>query len=167
VRRGQFIQDHLFCSPLPPPPPDVPALPPATTSGSQRQRLEAHVSAPVCAACHKSMDPYGFVLEQYDAIGALRTHDGDVLIDTSATLPNGKHVANVEELQALMATDARTANCFVQQLATYALGRKLDGNDRASLTALQKDFSSSGQDVGRAIRQVAMSRAFRMRHGGK
>ncbi len=165
VRRGQFIQDHLFCSPLPPPPADVPTLPPPSATGSQRQRLEAHVTAAVCASCHNAMDPYGFVLEQFDAVGALRTLDGTVPIDTSAKLPDGTQVANVQELQAVMAADPRIPNCLAQQLATYALGRTLESGN-ASLVALQAGFLKSGQHVDQAIRQVVMSPAFRTRHGG-
>ena len=165
VRRGQFIQDHLFCSPLPPPPADVPTLPPPSATGSQRQRLEAHVTAAVCAGCHNAMDPYGFVLEQFDAVGALRTLDGSVPIDTSAKLPDGTQVANVQELQTVMAADPRIANCLAQQLATYALGRTLDSGN-AGLVALQDGFLKSGQHVDQAIRQVVLSPAFRTRHGG-
>ncbi len=165
VHRGQFIQEHLFCTPVPPPPANIPALPAATTTGSQRQRLEAHVSSPVCAACHNAMDPYGFVLEQFDAVGSLRTLDGDVPIDTSAKLPDGTHVANVQDLQAVMAADPRIPNCFAQQIATYALGRTLAADD-ASLLALQSGFAKSGQHVDQAIRQVVLSAAFRTRHGG-
>ena len=165
VHRGQFIQEHLFCSPVPPPPANIPTLPPTTATGSQRQRLEAHVSSPVCAACHHAMDPYGFVLEQFDAIGSIRTQDGDIPIDTSSKLPDGTQVANVQELQAVMAADPRIANCFAQQIATYALGRTLDSKD-ASLLALQSGFVKAGEHVDQAIRQVVMSPAFRTRHGG-
>lgn len=165
VHRGQFIQEHLFCATVPPPPANIPTLPPTTATGSQRQRLEAHVSSPVCASCHKAMDPYGFVLEQFDAIGALRTLDGQVPIDTSAKLPDGTPVANVQELQAVMAADPRIANCFARQIATYALGRTL-ATDDPSLLALQTDFSKAGQHVDQALRQVVMSPAFRTRHGG-
>jgi hypothetical protein len=166
VRRGQYIQGNLLCSPLPPPPADVPALPPPSASGSQRQRLEAHMISPVCRGCHGSMDPFGFVLEQFDAIGALRTLDGNVPIGTSATLPDGKQVANVQELQSYMASDPRIPNCFVQQVATYALGRALGPTDSATLGKLQQDFSSSGQHVDQVIRQIVTSPAFRQRHGG-
>ncbi len=165
VHRGQFIQEHLFCAPVPPPPANIPTLPPSTATGSQRQRLEVHVSSPVCAACHNAMDPYGFVLEQFDAIGATRTLDGEVPIDTSAKLPDGTQVANVQELQAVMAADPRIANCFARQIATYALGRSLDTDD-ASLLALQGAFVKSGQHVDQAMRQIVMSAAFRTRHGG-
>ena len=166
VRRGQYVQANLFCSPLPPPPADVPALPPASTAGSQRQRLEAHVTSSVCGACHNAMDPFGFVLEQFDAIGALRTMDGNVPIDTSATLPDGKQVANVQELQSYMASDPRIPNCFVQQATTYALGRDLGPADSATLGTLQQDFASSGQHVDQLVRQIVTSAAFRQRHGG-
>lgn len=166
VRRGQYIQAELLCSPLPPPPANVPTLPPAASTGSQRQRLEVHVTAPVCQGCHDAMDPYGFVLEQFDATGALRTLDGTVPIDTSATLPNGEQVANVQELQSTMATDPRIPDCFVQQVATYALGRALGPADSAALGTLQHEFSRSGQHVDQVIRRVVLSPTFRRRHGG-
>jgi hypothetical protein len=88
-----------------------------------------------------------------------------VPIDTSAKLPDGTQVANVQELQAVMAGDPRIPNCFAQQIATYALGRTLDAQD-ASLLALQSGFAKSGQHVDQAIRQIVMSPAFRTRHGG-
>jgi hypothetical protein len=166
VRRGQFVQEQLFCANVPPPPPNVPGLPPANASGSQRQRLEAHVTSAVCAGCHDAMDPYGFVLEQFDAIGALRAFDGTVPIDPSATLPDGTHVSDVQDLQKHMATDAQVPNCFVEKMATYALGRSLDSNDSVGLGALQDAFVKSGQHVDQAIRQIAVSPMFRTRHGG-
>jgi hypothetical protein len=168
VRRGQYIQANLLCSPLPPPPTDVPPLPPATATGnqSQRQRLEAHRASAVCQGCHGIMDPLGFVLEAFDAIGATRTLDGTVPIDTSSTLPDGTQVANVQDLETHLASDARIPNCFVQQIATYALGRALGATDMLALGQLQQDFATSGQHVDQLVRQVVTSPSFRQRHGG-
>ena len=93
VQRGKWILENLLGTPPPPPPPDIPELKPHAEDGkalTMRQQLEQHRSNPTCASCHSRMDPIGFALENYDAIGKWRDKDGDSEIDTSGKLPDGK-----------------------------------------------------------------------------
>src|SRR6188768_1780025 len=90
VIRGKFILDNLLGSPPPPPPPDVPSLDEASLAMKKmtlRQQLEKHREDPTCNSCHAKMDPLGFALENYDAIGRWRTQDGESPVDTSGVLP--------------------------------------------------------------------------------
>ncbi len=168
VHRGQYVLAQLLCSPPPPAPPNVPALAAgATVTGSQRQRLEAHIANPACASCHTLMDPYGFVLEQFDAIGALRSQDNNISINTSATLPSGQTVADVSALQQVLQNDPRVPQCFVSQLYTYAMGRTPTASDAATVTPLQQTFAQSGQHVDQLLHQIVFSSAFRTRRGGQ
>ena len=92
VLRGKWILDNILNTPPPPPPPDVPNLNVAGVGGevSLRQQMEKHRENPACASCHGRMDPLGFGLENYDAIGAWRSQDGKVAIDASGELPDGR-----------------------------------------------------------------------------
>ena len=94
VLRGKWILDNLLNAPPPEPPPDVPNLDEAKigTAASLRQQLEEHRTNPICASCHQRMDPLGFGLENFDAVGAWRTMDGKFPIDASGTLPDGRDV---------------------------------------------------------------------------
>jgi hypothetical protein len=124
VQRGKWVLSQLLCQAPPPPPPGVEGLPaPTQVMGSVRQRLEAHVSKPVCASCHKSMDPIGFGLEGFDGIGASRTHDLGYAIDARGSLPDGRAFDGPVELSSLVANDPALTTCIAQHLFTYALGR--------------------------------------------
>jgi hypothetical protein len=118
VLRGKWILENLLDSPPPPPPPNVPKLDETSlgATATVRQRLEQHRASPACSGCHSRMDPLGFNLENYDAIGRWRTNDGDLPIDAGDG-PNAlrKH---------LLADQDRFARCLASKLATYALGRK-------------------------------------------
>ena len=92
VLRGKWILENILNAPPPPPPADVPSLSEDSIGSvaSLRQQLEEHRSNAVCASCHARMDPLGFGLENYDAVGAWRTHDGKFPIDSSGSLPDGR-----------------------------------------------------------------------------
>src|SRR5262249_26989412 len=100
VLRGKWILENLLNAPPPPPPPDVPNLDEAVVgkTASLREQLEKHRANPTCASCHARMDPLGFALEHFDAIGRWRAKDGDFPIDTSGTLPDGRSFKGYEEL---------------------------------------------------------------------
>ena len=89
VVRGKFILDNLLGAPPPPPPPNVPALEDTQLNGTLRQRMEQHRTNVVCAACHKVIDPMGFPLENFDAVGAWRTEDAGAPVDAAGELPDG------------------------------------------------------------------------------
>jgi len=118
VIRGKWILENLLDSPPPPPPPNVPKLDETAlgATATVRQRLEQHRANPACKGCHSRMDPLGFSLENYDAIGRWRTHDGDLPIDAG----DGPDALK----QSLLKDQDRFARCLASKLATYALGRK-------------------------------------------
>ena len=103
VRRGEFVFSHLLCESIPPPPPGVEGLPADETSNlTLRERLELHRADPSCAGCHNVMDPLGFGLEHYDAIGRYRTLDGTSPVDASGELPDGTSFDGAAELSGLL-----------------------------------------------------------------
>ena len=126
VLRGKYILENLFNSPPPPPPPNVPVLDESSvgTSASLRKQLEAHRANPSCAACHNKLDPMGFALENYDAIGRWRTMDGKFPVDASGAIPRGKSFSNAAEFRAaLVAKTPEFAQALTEKMMVYALGR--------------------------------------------
>lgn len=127
VIRGKWILENLLDSPPPPPPPNVPKLDEASlgSAATVRQRLEQHRANPACKGCHARMDPLGFSLENYDAIGRWRTEDGNLPIDATGALPNGQSFIGAAGLkQILLKQQDQFARCLASKLMTYALGRK-------------------------------------------
>jgi hypothetical protein len=118
VIRGKWILENLLDAAPPPPPPNVPKLDETSlgVTATVRQRLEQHRANPACKSCHARMDPLGFGLENYDAIGHWRTQDGDLPIDAG----EGPEALK----QSLLKDHDRFARCLAAKLATYALGRK-------------------------------------------
>lgn len=166
VRRGKWVLDNMLASPPPPPPADVPALK-AEHDGRKltaRQQLELHRSNPACAACHVKMDPLGFSLENFDAVGAWRTVDSGQVIDASATLPDGTRFAGVEGLQRiLLEREDEFAQAFSERLMTYALGRGLGPQDMPAVRAIARDAAADGYRVQTIIKGVASSPGFILR----
>ena len=137
VKRGKWILENLFAAPPPEPPANVPELADGKSgqlTGTLRQRMEQHRADPACATCHKLMDPIGFCLENYDAIGAWRTRDGDAAVDASGELPDGRGFQGPGELRSLLAQrkdDFR--RCFIEKMLTYGLGRGLEYYDACAV----------------------------------
>ncbi len=134
VLRGKWILSNILGTPPPPPPPNVPALKENSEGGkpmSVRERLEQHRASPACASCHAIMDPLGFALENFDAVGKWRSKGEDgVRIDASGVLLDGTKVDGPSSLrQALLDRPDQFAGTLAEKLLTYALGRGLDFND--------------------------------------
>ena len=133
VLRGKWVLETILGAPPPPPPPDVPSLPDRGDSGkpaSVRDRLEAHRKNPVCATCHAPMDPLGFALENFDAIGAWRTRDMGASIDASGALPGGGTFAGPAGLrQLLLSRREHFVGTVAEALLTYAVGRSIEYYD--------------------------------------
>jgi hypothetical protein len=170
VLRGKWIMNQLLCLSVPPPPPDVnTSLDPANAGGTLRQQLEAHRANPVCASCHKLMDPIGLGLENFDAIGTHRTTDRGLAIDASGELPDGRKFNGAQELATMVASDANFGRCMTEQLYTYALGRAPDtaaGHmDPGVLFAIAQSFGGSGYNFKDLIVQIATSPTFLNRRG--
>lgn len=152
VLRGKWILETLLNAPPPEPPPDVPNLDEVTigTSASMREQLEAHRKDPTCASCHRRMDPLGFGLENFDAVGAWRTLDGKFPVDASGTLPDGRSFTGPEELRTILRTDREAfAQALTSKLLTYALGRGLERYDMRTVRLIasrlpRHDFRFSG-----------------------
>jgi hypothetical protein len=120
VQRGKWGLDNLRCTPPRAPPPDVAPLPDAgMTAGSVRDRLEAHRSNPICASCHRAMDPLGFGLDNFDAIGHYRTADAGIPIDATGDLTDGTSFNGAIEMTQQLATNPGVYRCMVQKLYTY------------------------------------------------
>jgi hypothetical protein len=130
--RGKWLLENLLGSPPPPPPADVPALEtePGAAPKTIRERLDSHRGSPACSGCHRLMDPLGFAMENFDAVGAWRTFDAGQPVDASGLLMDGSAIDGAAELRdALLADPGLFAATFTEKLLIYALGRGLQHYD--------------------------------------
>lgn len=166
VKRGKWVLDNMLAAPPPPPPPDVPALK-AEHDGrllNAREQLELHRSDPACAACHVRMDPIGFSLENFDAVGAWRKSDAGQAIDNAAVLPDGTNFAGINGLQdILLARKDEFTRAFTERLMTYALGRGIGAQDMPAIRAIAKDAAADGYRIRTIIKGIVTSDAFTRR----
>lgn len=167
VVRGKWVLENLLGAPPPKPPPNVPPLK-ENAEGSKalpvRARLEQHRSNPVCAACHTMMDPIGFALENFDAIGAWRTRDGDADIDASGQLVDGTKVNGPASLrQALVNHSDAFIRTFTEKLLTYALGRGLEYYDMPAVRAIDREAAQHNNRFSSIIWGIVNSTPFQMR----
>lgn len=168
VIRGKWVLENLLNAPPPPPPPGVPNLDEEAVgnTGSLRQQLEQHRTNPACASCHARMDPIGFGLENYDAIGAWRTQDGKFPIDAAGTLPNGKTFRSPVELVGIVKADKNDfAKCLTEKMLTYALGRGLERFDKPAVQSIQRKLASSQYRFSALVMGIVESLPFEMRRG--
>jgi len=164
VRRGQFVFARLLCGEVPPPPPGVEGLAGDTTGLTLRERMELHRAAPECRGCHAVMDPLGFGLENYDAIGRYRELDEGTPVDASGNLPDGTPFTGALELGGLLAESPEFERCVVRKLSTFAAGRLFDDHDPwlDYLTARAGD----GASLSALVRAVLTSQLTRSRQAG-
>ena len=167
VKRGKWILENLFAAPPPPPPPNVPELQDAAAAaltGTLRQRMEQHRSDPACASCHQLMDPLGFGLENYDAIGAWRTKDGAAAVDAGGELPGGRSFRGPKELrQVLLDRREEFRRCLAEKLLTYALGRGLEWYDACAVERIAGRMAAEGDRFSVLVEEIVKSPAFRKR----
>lgn len=166
VKRGKWILDNMLAAPPPPPPADVPALKQEHDGRklSARQQLELHRANPTCAACHVRMDPLGFSLENFDAVGAWRQTDVGQMIDASATLPGGQTFTGLGGLQGvLMERKHEFAAAFTERLLTYALGRGIVASDMPVVRGIVRGAAADNYRIQTVIRGLVRSDAFMMR----
>jgi len=173
VARGVFILENILGDPPPPPPPNAGELAnkvPGLDEVSLRRQLEIHRDVPTCARCHDKIDPLGFALEHYNAIGAWRIHEADGLkqrrsspkVDAKAILPDGREIDGPDELrQALMDDPDAFVACFTEKILTYALGRSLRFQDRAFVSRLREKLKENDHRIGLLIEELVTSDAFR------
>ncbi len=166
VKRGKFILEQFLGSPPPPPPPDVPELKDAGVDhkATLRKRMEQHRADPNCAVCHAKLDPLGFGLENYDAIGSWREKEGEAPIDASGVLPSGQSFKTPKELKAiLLSRSGEFTRCLAEKMMTYGLGRGLDYHDRCAVDKLAASVEKDGHKFSRLVVEIVKSDAFRKR----
>ncbi|HEU0067516.1 MAG TPA: DUF1588 domain-containing protein, partial [Sphingomonas sp.] len=166
VKRGKWILDNLLAAPPPPPPADVPALR-TVHDGRQlnaRQQLELHRTSPACAACHVKMDPLGFALENFDAIGAYRVADAGQPIDVSAKMPDGTTFAGLTGLRRiLLARKDEFTAAFTERLLTYALARGVGPRDMPAIRRITRATAADGYRIQTVVRGIVASDPFLLR----
>ena len=167
VFRGKWILQNILNTPPPPPPRNVPALADKGAGGktvSVRERLEQHRQNPVCASCHAPMDPLGFALEHFDAIGRWRTLDGGTAIDASGVMPDGTTFVGLGGLRDTLLADPESfARTVTEKLMVYAIGRALQHYDGPAVRAILRNAASSNYRWSDLILGVVSSPAFQMR----
>lgn len=166
VRRGVWVLEQILGERVPPPPADVPELDEQEQQSVKgltlRQRTERHTTDPVCANCHRVLDPIGFGLENFDAIGRWReTSAVGGTIDSAGKLPTGETFSNPAELKSLLATrEADLARNFTERLMAHALGRHLEGYDEIVIDRLLDGIAQADYRVGTIITEVIASYLF-------
>ena len=168
VLRGKWILENLLGTPPALPPPDVPALEETTPGGealSMREATERHRANPVCASCHRLMDPPGFALEQFDAVGRFRTRTAaGTPIDATGELPDGTRFDGAAGLrEALVRTPDRFVGTLAEKLLTYALGRGLEPYDAPAVRAIVRDAAADGYRFSSLVAGIVRSAPFRLR----
>jgi hypothetical protein len=165
VLRGKWILENILNAPPPPPPPGVGSIDAkgGPLSGTMRQQMEKHRADPMCAGCHTRMDPLGFALENYDAIGQWRTEDAKQPIDASGTLPNGNSFSGPAELKAILAGNKEAfAECLTEKLMIYALGRGLENYDRPAVKKIVDRLAQNDYRFSSLIGGIVESMPFQM-----
>jgi hypothetical protein len=168
VIRGKYVLSNILGTPPPPPPPDVPNLDETSvgTAGSLRQQLEKHRENASCASCHSRMDPLGFGLENYDAIGRWRTKDGNFAVDSSGTLPDGKQFSSPKEMRAILTAQLpQFSRTLTEKMLTYSLGRGLKPYDRRTIDNINQSLAADGYRFQTLIHQIVESLPFQSRRG--
>ena len=169
VKRGKWILEQILGTPPPPPPPGAGELrddEQVALTGSLRQRMEQHRANPSCAQCHFRMDPLGFGLENFDAIGAWRDRDGSFFIDASGTLPDGSSFKRPSELKTILkARKDEFARCFTEKMLTYALGRGLEYYDTCTVDEIASALAHDNYKFGTLIQRIVASEPFQKRRG--
>jgi mono/diheme cytochrome c family protein len=170
VLRGKWILDAMLGTPPPPPPPNVPTLNehPGATARTMRDRLSQHRADAVCASCHSRIDPLGFALENYDALGRWRTQDEGQPIDNKGELPDGITFAGPEELKAvLLARKDVFIRNLTKKMLGYALGRGLTLADSCTVDRIVSDLASHDYSARLLIDDIVLSTPFRYQAGGR
>ena len=160
ILRGNWIYETLLGQQLPRPPADVPQLPEALPQGlSARQMIEAHSAVPACAKCHERIDPLGFALENFDAVGRLREQQ----VDTRSELPDGNKVEGISGLRDYLMTQRReeVVEQFNRKLLGYALGRSTQLSDQPLLDTISASLERSGYHWNDAVKLIVLSPQFR------
>ncbi len=168
VNRGKWVLENLLSSAPPPPPPNVPAL---KTEGKEpgkmltmREAMVEHRAMPACAGCHSRMDPIGFAMENFDAVGRWRDRDGDNPIDPSGVFPSGEKFDGMAGLKAaLLSRPEQFVSTVSEKLLMYAIGRNVQYFDEPAVRAIVKEGARNNYTFASLVLGVARSVPFQMR----
>src|SRR5262245_273832 len=164
--RGKWLLENLLGSPPPAPPADVPALEAAAGAAPKtiRERLESHRANPACASCHQIMDPLGFAMENFDAVGAWRTLEAGRPVDSRGAFTDGRAIDGAAELrEALLSDPTIFVDTVTQKLLTYALGRGLQYYDMPVVRQLLDEARGDHYKFSDIVIGIVESAPFRMR----
>jgi Protein of unknown function (DUF1588)/Protein of unknown function (DUF1592)/Protein of unknown function (DUF1585) len=166
VMRGRWLLANLLGAPPPPPPADVPALKEAGMDGQPRalrERMEIHRKNPVCASCHQRMDPLGFALENFDALGKWRAESDGAPIDPAASLPDGTRFSGVAGLRTLLTSQKEGfARTLAGKLLACAAGRGIEYTDLPAIRKIARDAARSDYRWSSVILGIVNSAPFSM-----
>jgi len=168
VLRGKWILENILNAPPPPPPPNVPSLDAtsAGTSATLRQVLEQHRANPVCSSCHTRMDPLGFSLENYDAVGSWRDKDGKFPVDSSGVLPDGRTFQGPEGLKSVLRADKDAfASALTSKLLAYGLGRGVESFDQPAIRQIVSRLPADDYRFSSLVLEIVNSSPFQMQRG--
>ena len=170
VLRGKWVLENLLGSPPPPPPPNVPPLKEndgKTRPTALRERMEQHRSNPVCASCHARMDPLGFALENFDAVGQWRDNDSGAPINSAIELRGRKIEGTRAFREALLDDSDEFVRTVAEKLLTYALGRGLDYYDAPAVRQLVRELAREEYRWSALVLGIVRSTPFQMRRAGE
>jgi hypothetical protein len=169
VLRGKAILQRVLCRDVPPPPPDVPALPLPNrdTGGTTRARYELHLSDKSCSGCHALFDPMGFAFEAYDVLGAYRTEENGAAVDSSGALVEADGtlvpVSSAVELVHLLAESREVRACAARQIFRFTLGREEEQGDACLLQEVTRVLSDGSGALVDVVSALVASDRFVMR----
>ena len=166
--RGNWILENIWGTPAPPPPPNVPNLKENTTLdvSSLRERLAKHRADPTCASCHDRMDPIGFSLENYDAVGRWREFEGVLDIDSAGMFPDGSKIDSIDDLEdAIMKRPKMFVRTLTEKLMTFALGRSIEPFDGPAIRSIEQSAAKDDYRFSSIVKGIVLSAPFRLRSG--
>ena len=170
VLRSKWVLENLLSAAPPPPPADVPALKTETAPGKPltlRDAMIQHRAAPACAACHARMDPIGFAMENFDAVGRWRDRDGERTIDASGVFPEGTKFEGIPGLKkVLLGQPEQFVDTVAERLLMYAVGRNLQYYDAPTVRAVMRESKPANYTFASLVLGVVKSRPFQMREAG-
>jgi len=167
VLRGKWILSNILGVPPPPPPSNVPTLKERAgvgQSASMRERMAEHRANPACSGCHQLMDPVGFSMENYDAVGRWRATDEGRRVDASGGLPDGSKFEGVRGLQAaVLARPELFVTTLSEKLLTYSIGRGVEDYDAPAIRKVVRDAEVKDYRFSSLILGIVNSTPFQMR----